>query len=143
MSSTSGGPTTLEPPAGPDDAGPAPVVRRRGFRLSLWLGLLALVVAGLGLLAVLPTRAWLDQRRQMTEKTAQLAELQARNAKLDDQLGHLQSPEAVDEVAREKLGLVRPDEKALAVLPAPKLTLDALPAEWPYNVLQQLAAVRD
>jgi cell division protein FtsB len=116
-----------------------PVARRRGFRLSLWLGLLALIVAGLGLLAVLPTRAWLDQRRQMSDKTAQLAELQARNAKLTDQLAHLQSPEAVDEVAREKLGLVRPDEKALAVLPAPKLTLDALPAVWPYTVLRQLA----
>jgi cell division protein FtsB len=136
------GPTTLDPQA---DAGPeseAPVARRRGFRLSLWLGLLALVVAGLGLLAVLPTRAWLDQRSQMEDKTQQLADLQARNAKLTDQLGHLQAPEAVDEVAREKLGLVRPDEKALAVLPAPKLTLAALPAQWPYNLLQQLATAR-
>lgn len=128
---------TLDPPS---DAPAAPVARRRGFRLSLWLGLLALVVAGLGLLAVLPTRAWLDQRRQMADKTEQLAELQARNAKLDEQLAHLQSPEAVDEVAREKLGLVREDEKALAVLPAPELTLDALPAVWPYTVLRGVAA---
>ncbi len=136
------GPTTIEPPAEETTVDEVPVARRRGFRLSLWLGLLALVVAGLGLLAVLPTRAWLDQRSQMKDKTQQLAALQARNAKLTDQLGHLQAPEAVDEVAREKLGLVRPDEKALAVLPAPKLTLAALPAQWPYNLLQQLATTR-
>jgi cell division protein FtsB len=135
------GPTTIERPD--DAAAPeqeAPVARRRAFRYSMWGGLALLVVVGLGLLAVLPTRAWLDQRRQFEVGTTQLTELQARNVQLEDQLAHLQSPESVDEVAREQLGLVKPDEKALAVLPAPELTLDALPGTWPFPLLRQLAA---
>jgi cell division protein FtsB len=140
---------TIEPPVapgGPDDGAPdgsRPVERRRGFRLSLWGGLVALVLAGVALLAVLPTRAWMHQRDQVRAGEAQLAELDARNAALRAQLEHLQSPEAVDEVARDKLGLVKPTEKALAVNPAPELTLAALPARWPYTLLQQLAAARD
>ena len=145
------GGTTVERPTGasgpgdPDDAvrpGHEPIARHRGFRLSLWGGLLLLVLAGVALLAVLPTRAWLNQRRQLRESTTQLAQLQARNAKMQEQLDHIQAPDAVDEVARAKLGLVRPGEKALAVLPAPKLTLAALPKEWPYTLLQQLAVTR-
>ena len=130
--------------APPGDAGDphGPISKRPGFRLSLWGGLALLVLAGVALLAVLPTRAWLGQRRQLSARTTELVELQERNAKLSEQLDHLRSPQAVDEVAREKLGLVRPGEKAIAVLPAPVLTLQALPRQWPFPILVQLATVR-
>jgi cell division protein FtsB len=144
VSGRDGGAPTVERAADEGETPPTerPISRRRGFRLSFWGGLVALVLAGLALLAVLPTRAWLAQRRQFRDGTEQLAEIQARNTKLQEQLAHIQSPEAVDEVARERLGLVRPTEKALAVLPAPTLTMAALPARWPYTLLQQLATAR-
>ena len=146
MSRRPGAPTVERPPAGPDEppeptpAAEVPLAHRRAFRLSLWGGLLLLVLAGVALLAVLPTRAWMNQRREVRQGNAELATLQARNARMEDQLAHIQSPEANDEVARAKLGLVRPGEKALAVLPAPQVTLAVLPAQWPYTLLQQLAA---
>ena len=144
MSTRDGGAPTVERGADEVETPPneRPISRRRGFRLSFWGGLLALVLAGVALLAVLPTRAWLAQRRQLRDGTEQLAQIQARNANLQEQLAHIQSPEAVDEVARERLGLVRPTEKALAVLPAPTLTMATLPARWPYTLLQQLATAR-
>ena len=137
-------PTVDSPPdeASAEAADQRSIGRRRGFRISVWGGLAMLVLAGVALLAVLPTRAWLAQRRELRNGTEQLAQIQARNAKLEEQLAHIQSPEAVDEVARERLGLVRPTEKALAVLPAPALTLASLPARWPYTLLQQLATAR-
>ena len=133
-----GGTRLLDPPADADAEGHH---GHRRFRRSLWIGLVLLVLGGLAALATLPTRQWLNQRDQMARSTKQLTELQARNAELQTQLDHLTSPQANDDVARKELGLVRPGERAIAVLPAPQITLAALPAEWPFTVIQQLAAV--
>lgn len=138
LATSGGGPGSGGAGAG-DGPGDGPHGHRR-WKRSLWFGLVLLVLGGLAALAALPTRQWLNQRDQMKASTAQLAELQERNAQLQTELDHLQSPQANDDVARKELGLVKPDEKALAVLPAPKITLAALPAEWPYTVIQQLAA---
>jgi cell division protein FtsB len=100
------------------------------------------VVAGLVLLALLPTRSWLNQRSQIRDAERRLAEMRVVNDRLQRRVDALSTPAEVDQVARAQFSLVKPGEAAYALLPLPKITIDALPAQWPYTVIQQVVAVR-
>ncbi|MBC7106146.1 MAG: septum formation initiator family protein [Firmicutes bacterium] len=52
-------------------------------------------------------------RRDVAEMRAQVAELQRRNAAMREELQRLQSPQFIEQVAREKLGLVKPGETTI------------------------------
>lgn len=52
-------------------------------------------------------------RRDITEMRAQVAELQQRNAAMREELERLQSRDYIEQVAREKLGLVKPGETTI------------------------------
>jgi len=52
-------------------------------------------------------------RRDIAEMRAEVAELQQRNAALREELERLQSRGYVEQVAREKLGLVKPGETSI------------------------------
>jgi len=109
-------------------------------RTGAWSGLVALVLLGLGALALLPTRAWLNQRTQIADAERRLAAMQVENERMAAKVAGLQQPDDIAKEARSQFNLVRPNEASYAVLPAPLPTLAALPAQWPYNVIQQLAA---
>jgi hypothetical protein len=98
------------------------------------------VAAGLLLLLVLPTRAWLGQRSAIASAERKLAVIESENAKLASRLKALQTPQEIERVAREQYNLAAPGEQVFSVLPAP--ALNNLPTGWPYSLVNQIVAVR-
>ena len=115
---------------------------RRWFGVSLVVGVMGVIMVGVLLLAVLPTRAWFAQRRQLASSEQRLAVLKAENQKLAGQLAALRNPAEVQRVARDQFNLVKPGEQVVNVLPLPALSTAVLPDEWPYSVVRSIAAAR-
>jgi cell division protein FtsL len=93
-----------------------PSVRRRRGIVGLVLG--AVVLVGLLFAFVYPTRTFLDQRNDTTRARATLNMLQTENAKLEAQETRLQDPAEVERLARQ-YGMLRPNETAFVIVPAP------------------------
>jgi cell division protein FtsB len=92
------------------------------------------LVLGLGLVGslfafVYPTRTYLDQRADTHAAEQRLALLRAENERLADEAERLQSDEAVERIAREQYGLLRPGEHAFVIVPVPTTTLAASPPD--------------
>jgi cell division protein FtsB len=113
--------------------------RRRRILFAIWTAAVV-VVAGLVLLLVLPTRAWLSQRHDIAAAEERLAEINAENDRLGKQVAALQTPEAIENVARGDYTMVEPGQQVFSVLPAPSLT--NLPSGWPFNLLREIVAAR-
>ena len=113
--------------------------RRRRILAAVWTSAVV-AVAGLVLLLVLPTRAWLGQRHDIAAAEQKLSVIQTENAKLEDRLKALQTPEEIERVAREQYNLAGRGEQVFSVLPAPALT--NLPSGWPYPLLNEIVAAR-
>ncbi len=113
--------------------------RRRRVLAAVWTSAVV-AAAGLLLLLVLPTRAWLTQRNAIASAEHKLAVIQGENAKLEDRLQALQTPEEIEQVARQQYNLAGAGEQVFSVLPAPALT--NLPTGWPYSLVNQIVAVR-
>lgn len=77
---------------------------------------LLVVVTLLGMLALVPGRAFLDQRGQIAELERRTVELEAQNDDLRLEISRLHDPAEIERLARACLGLVGPGETAL-VLP--------------------------
>jgi cell division protein FtsL len=60
-----------------------------------------------------------SKQAELRQVEEQIRELQAQNALLRSQQARLQTPQGMEEVAREKLGMVRPGEIAYVVEPGP------------------------
>ncbi len=80
----------------------------------------------------------MDQKRECRQKQAelqmverQIREIQAQNAILKSRHERLRTSEGMEEVAREKLGMVRPGEIAYVVEPAPPAPGPAEPLARP------------
>jgi hypothetical protein len=128
----------------------APALRRTGARrrartrlpqlppgLVRWSRPLLLATAAVATIAALavwvfPTRTWLDQRAALSETSAELHELQAQRAALEQRVAELDSDGQIEEIARSQYGLVMPGEEAYAVLPAPEKPVE-LPQLWPFG----------
>ncbi len=115
-------------------------LRRAGRLLGLVGGGTA-VIAVL-LIAVFPTRIFLDQRGSTAEVQERLAVLRDQNEAYERRIDRLQSDEAIEHIAREQYNLVFPGEEAYAVLPAPLPPLD-LPEVWPFGALLPESGVTD
>ena len=76
----------------------------------------ALALAGVLALAVFPTTAWLDQRRNRESLTGQLATLNQENRALEVRTAELQSDEEIERLARQ-YNLVKPGEEAYFIRP--------------------------
>ena len=93
---------------------------RAGRRLpSMRTALFLVVVVGLLFAFVYPTRTFLDQRESTNKARAQLELLQAENARMDREAKKLSTDSEIEQLAREKYGLVRPGERPYVILPAP------------------------
>ncbi len=86
------------------------------------------------LVALLPTRTWLDQRSSTAEASERLAVLREQNEVLRGRIDELGSDTEIERLAREEYNLVRPGEEAYAVLPPPLPSID-LPAFFPFGEL--------
>jgi cell division protein FtsB len=113
--------------------------RRRRILAAVWTSAVV-AAAGLLLLLVLPTRAWLAQRSAIASAQHKLDIVQSENAKLQSRLQALQTPEDIEQVAREQYNLAAPGEKVFSVLPAPALT--NLPSGWPFSLVNEIVTVR-
>jgi cell division protein FtsB len=91
-------------------------VRRRRALLVATLG--GLVLVGLLFAFGYPTRTFLQQRTQIHATERHLADLRRATASLDRQSRQLQSDAAVERIAREQYGLVRPGETPYVLVPA-------------------------
>jgi cell division protein FtsB len=108
----------------------SPRVRRR--RTVLTATLLGLALVGLLFVFVYPTRTFLQQRNQIRAAQQHLAQLNRDTARLESQSRQLQADAAVERIAREQYGLVKPGETPYVIVPtAPPTTTPAAPATPP------------
>ena len=91
----------------------------------LFGALVALVVVGGFVFAfALPGRTYLEQRREVRRAEERVQVLEQETAKLGKRADELQTPEEIEQIAREQYGLAKPGEKAFAILP-PEAPADA------------------
>ncbi len=75
-----------------------------------------LVIGLLSAMAIEPTRQLLEQRARISGMAGDLDELERSNSRLGARIDRLQDPDFLEQRARE-IGLVRPDETAIVVMP--------------------------
>jgi cell division protein FtsB len=78
--------------------------------------ILALVVTALLFYLVVPLRTYVTQRDRLAQLEKQSQILRERNADLQAQLGRLNDPAYIEEVARACLGMVRVGEIPLVIV---------------------------
>ena len=86
---------------------------REGPRVTARAAGLLVAVMFLALLALVPARAYLDQRSKIAELERQAAHLQVQNERLAAAIEKLHDPVELERLARECLGMVAPGETAL------------------------------
>ncbi len=111
--------------------------RRSGrVRRTLWPVLVTgLLVAAL-VVFVFPTRTYLAQRAETARTQDQLDVLREQNDALSARITALDTDAEIERLAREQFDLVRPGEKAFAILPAPEL--GELPPGFPFDLIRKL-----
>ncbi len=87
----------------------------RGARARLALAALALVA--ILFVFVFPTRSYLAQRRQVSTAQHDVNVLRDQNDKLQATASQLQTPAAIEKMAREQFHLVFPGEQVYDVVP--------------------------
>jgi len=117
------------------------LVKGRAKRGVIAIGAMVITAALVAALFVLPVKAWLRQRDDIAVKEKELSALDQANAGLSDEVGRLQTPEGIEEAAREEIGYVQRGEIRLTILPAPPAPI-TMPSGWPYDTVAQIVAVR-
>jgi cell division protein FtsB len=90
---------------------PSPLERVRP-RLTARAGALVVIVTLLGVLALVPARAYLDQRARVAALELQAERLEGQNATLANAIAKLHDPAELERLARACLGMVMPGEIA-------------------------------
>ena len=89
----------------------------RGIRIGP-RGIAAVLVVGLvGAMAIEPTRQLLEQRDRLSGMADELRNVQGSNRALEERIARLNDPDYIEQKAREQIGLVRPGETAIVVMP--------------------------
>jgi cell division protein FtsB len=117
------------------------LVKGRAKRSVIALAAMVITAALVAALFVLPVKAWLRQRDDIAVKDKELSALEQANAELTDEVGRLQTPEGIEEAAREEIGYVQRGEIRLTMLPAPPAPI-TMPSGWPYDTVAKIVAVR-
>jgi cell division protein FtsB len=124
---------------------PIPVEKRisRRPRVALFAGLFVLAVFGVlgAAIFVLPIQTWRDQGDDLTQRQAQLDQLEKVNVELAAEVDRLQTEDGIKEAAREEVGYVEAGEERTSILPLPPLPTD-LPDGWPYSVVTSIIEAR-
>jgi cell division protein FtsB len=117
------------------------LIQRKRNRNVLMIGAVLIVAALAAALLVLPFRAWLNQRSELAARQEELSALEAANERIEASNERLQTPQGIEEAARNDLGYLEVGEQQLTVLPAPA-SGEALPPRWPYTIVGDIFAVR-
>ncbi len=107
-------------------------------RRRLLAGLaVTVLLAGVLLFAVFPTRTWWQQRNDTAATAEQLAQVKAERAQVKREQARLETDEEIARRAKEELGYVKPGEEAFAILPAPAEPI-GLPEGWPFTGVERV-----
>lgn len=117
------------------------ISRRPKVALFAGLGVLAVVAVLGAAIFILPIGTWRDQDVDLTQRQAELDELEKVNGQLAAEVDRLQTDDGIREAAREEIGYVEQGEQRSTILPLPALSTD-LPDGWPYNVVTGIIAAR-
>ena len=98
---------------------------------TLVSALLVVTVLVVLVYAVLPSRAYFDQRESLADSRIELNELEETNADLADRIAALETQSAIELLARRDFNLVFPGQETYAILPAPPPAV-SLPSTWPF-----------
>ena len=85
-------------------------MKKRGGNLLLLAGLIGLIVYACVALSSMNTQIT-EAARTEQELSAEIEQLREENLDLQYALEHQDDPETISDIAREKLGLVMPDER--------------------------------
>ncbi len=100
-------------------------------RRTLVTALLVTTVIVVLVYAVLPSRAYFDQREALSDARAELGELETENEQLATRIAELGNRSEIELLARRDFNLVYPGQETYAILPAPPPPV-SLPATWPF-----------
>ena len=117
------------------------LVQGRGKRGVIALGAFVVTAALVAALFVLPVQAWLRQEDDIDAKRRELTALEQANAELTDEVNRLNTPEGIEEAAREEIGYVERGEIRLTVLPMPTAPM-TMPSGWPYDAIAGIVTAR-
>jgi cell division protein FtsB len=124
---------------------PIPIDKRvvRRPKVALLAGSMALLVMATiaAAIFILPIQTWQDQDEDLSQRQAQLDELQRVNSELDAEVARLETDDGIREAAKEEIGYVELGEERFSMLPLPALPSD-LPDGWPYNVVTRILEAR-
>ncbi|MFQ5521979.1 MAG: septum formation initiator family protein [Acidimicrobiia bacterium] len=109
------------------------LLRRPGVALAT---LLFLLMGAAFLTQVVPYRQILESQRRVNVARLELATLEQQNAKLQERVEALSTPQEIERLAREKLGYVRPGEIGYVVLDPPQ-TEESQPAPPPIEIPEE------
>jgi cell division protein FtsB len=87
-----------------------PGISPKGIIVVLLLGLV-------GAMAIEPTRQLLEQRERIAGVTSQLESVHDSNERLEHQITRLNDNDFIEQRARQQMGLVRPGETSIVVMP--------------------------
>lgn len=118
----------------PVDDTPATLDRTRRRRRLFWMGVVAVVVAGIAFLGAFPARTYFRQQSATARAESDLSALDAEIAELQSQIDDLQTDEEIEQRAREDYAMTRPGEEVVTLLPAAPSPV-AVPSGWPYSRL--------
>lgn len=128
-----------------DLTSPIPNDRRilRRPRVALFGGafVLLIIVVLAAAVFVLPIGTWMDQGDDLTQRQAELDELERVNGQLAGEVERLETDDGIREAAREEIGFVENSDQRSTILPLPALPRE-LPAGWPYNVVAGMLTAR-
>ena len=100
------------------------LIRRPGM---LIVTLLFLLIGAAFLTQLVPYQQILESQRQVEAARAELTALEEQNTRLEADVAALQTDAEIEKLAREKLGYVRPGERAYVVLDPPGVEDEAVP----------------
>lgn len=109
----------------------APTGKIKARRRALAGLAVTIVLFGVLLFAVFPTRTWIQQRRDTAAAQAELDQVRTQRAKIEREQARLKTSEEIAARAKEELGYVKPGEELYAILPAPTDAI-GLPEGWPF-----------
>lgn len=114
--------------------------RRVGY-VVLTLGMILVIGSFANSFLVLPVKSWFGQRTEFEDRSAELDALQEATDRLQTEVDRLNTPEGVEDAARDELGFVMVGEDRRTVVGQASAPLD-LPWGWPYDLVEQIVQVR-
>jgi cell division protein FtsB len=117
------------------------LITRPRHRLLFGVGATVIGVSLAAAVLVLPVRAWMNQREELSARRAELETLDQVNDRLQADVDRLSTPEGIREAARADLGMVDKGSEIVSILPHGALPR-TLPDSWPYTLVGGILTAR-